>query len=223
MQPFRVLHVDDDPDIGDVVGLSLGLDPDLTLKSCAKGDEVFAIARDWAPDIILCDVRMPSVDGPAVLARLRANTSTSHIPLIFMTASARSRELEELKILGAVAVIVKPFNPATLAATVRSHLHTAEFAAISESFSNRLHRDATQLAILRNDLRDEPESSSGVRKDLLSCAHKLAGAAGIFGFHAVSCRASALEESILEELAGHGNAGKVQVDLDALLACIGRQ
>jgi len=163
------------------------------------------------------------VDGPAVLARLRANPGTSNIPLIFMTASARPREVERLIRLGAVTVIVKPFDPATLAATVRSHLPAAGFAAAEESFGNRLHRDAAQLAILRKDLHGAPESSPIVSKDLLSCAHKLAGAAGIFGFHAVSCGASALEESILEQLAGRGNPGKVEVDLDALIACIGHQ
>jgi HPt (histidine-containing phosphotransfer) domain-containing protein len=62
-----------------------------------------------------------------------------------------------------------------------------------------------------------------VREDLLSCSHKLAGAAGIFGFQAVSRGASTLEESILAQRAGFGTPGKIEVELDALLECLERQ
>lgn len=224
MRSFRVLHVDDDPDTRTVVELSLNLDPGLAVKSRAHSDEVLAIAAEWAPDMILCDVTMPTLDGPTVPARLLDNPCTASIPLIFTTASARPRELERLRMLGAVGVIVKPFDPMKLAGTVRSYLHAATgLAAVNENFARRLHRDAAQLAMFREYLRGEPAESANAREDLLSCAHKLAGAAGIFGFQAVSCSASALEESILEQRAGRCTPGRIEVDLDALLACIERQ
>jgi CheY-like chemotaxis protein len=68
---YRVLHIDDDPLMRDVVEHSLNLDPAFTLASCASGDEALAVAGEWPPDLILCDVMMPEMDGPAVLARLR--------------------------------------------------------------------------------------------------------------------------------------------------------
>src|ERR1700710_2245642 len=74
------------------------------------------------PDIILLDVMMPVMDGAATLARLRANPVTAGIPVVFMTARAQSRELDLFRSLGAVGVIPKPFNPMTLAASVRAYI-----------------------------------------------------------------------------------------------------
>src|ERR1700722_13797581 len=92
MPAFRVLHVDDDPDIREVVEGSLALDPDLVTRSCASGGEALAVAAGWLPDLILLDVMMPEMDGPATLARFRGNPRTADIPIVFMTARAQSRE-----------------------------------------------------------------------------------------------------------------------------------
>ena len=73
-------------------------------------------------DMILCDVMMPDMDGPTLLSRLRENPRNDKIPVVFMTARAQHSELEQLKRLGAAAVLTKPFDPMTLAATVRSEL-----------------------------------------------------------------------------------------------------
>ena len=61
---------------------------------------------------------MPAPDGPAVIARLKACEATANIPVAFLTG-ADDRD-EELRALGAVGTIAKPFNPATLAAQVRA-------------------------------------------------------------------------------------------------------
>jgi CheY-like chemotaxis protein len=122
MTALRVLHVDDEPDIREVVELSLGLDPDFVTRTCASGREALAVAAEWPPDIILLDVMMPGMDGPATFARLRDNAQTANIPVIFMTAKALARELDLLRSLGAIGVLPKPFDPLTLAASVRSHM-----------------------------------------------------------------------------------------------------
>ena len=101
--------------------MSLGLDPDFVTRSCGSGHEALAIAADWPPDIILLDVMMPVMDGPATLAQLRRNPQTAEIPVVFMTARAQTRELDLFRSLGAVGVIPKPFDPMTLAASVRSY------------------------------------------------------------------------------------------------------
>jgi CheY-like chemotaxis protein len=120
MTTLRILYVDDDPDIRDVIDISLGLDPAFVTRSCGSGEEALVTTVDWQPDIILCDVVMPVMDGPATLMRLRDNALTAKIPVIFMTADAQPRELDRLRSLGAVGVIQKPFDPMTLAASVRS-------------------------------------------------------------------------------------------------------
>ena len=122
MSTTRILHVDDEPDIRDIVDMSLGLDPDFEVRECASGSEAIAAAAEWSPQLILLDVMMPKMDGPATLAELRKNPRTAGIPVVFMTARAQTRELERFMSLGAQGVILKPFDPMKLAAEVQGHL-----------------------------------------------------------------------------------------------------
>jgi len=126
MTALRVLHVEDEPDIREVVEIALSLDPDVVTQSCESGQEGLVVAADWSPDIILLDVMMPGMDGPAMLAQLRDNARTAEIPVVFMTARAQTHELDLFRSLGAVGVIPKPFDPMTLAASVRSYLRPAD-------------------------------------------------------------------------------------------------
>jgi CheY-like chemotaxis protein len=125
MTSLRILHVDDEPDIREVVELSLGLDPAFSVRSCASGSDALAAAADWSPDLILCDVMMPVMDGPATLKHLQEDPRTAGIPVVFMTARAQTRELDHFKSLGAAGVIVKPFDPMTLAASLRNQMQPA--------------------------------------------------------------------------------------------------
>jgi CheY-like chemotaxis protein len=122
LSTVRILHVDDEPDIRDVVDLSLGLNPDFEVRACASGPEAIATAAEWKPFLILLDVMMPGMDGPTTLSELRKNPQTSAIPVLFMTARAQTREVEHFIGLGAQGVIAKPFDPMTLASQVQSHL-----------------------------------------------------------------------------------------------------
>jgi CheY-like chemotaxis protein len=120
MSVFRILHVDDEPDIREVVELSMALDPAVELKSCPSGAEALALAASWDPDVVLLDVMMPEMDGPQTLLRLRQSAKTHAIPVVFMTARVQPREVAEFKSLGAAGVIEKPFDPITLARSVRA-------------------------------------------------------------------------------------------------------
>lgn len=123
---LRLMHVDDEPDIREVAAFALELDPAIVLTSVASGAEAVARLEAGArPDAVLLDVMMPSLDGPGVLARLRGIGGLERTPVIFMTARAQAAEVERLKALGAVGVIVKPFDPMTLAGQVRDLLAEA--------------------------------------------------------------------------------------------------
>ena len=122
MSATRILHVDDEPDIREIVDMSLSLNPDFQVRACASGDEALTAAAEWSPALILLDVVMPRMDGPTTLSCLRENPKTSGIPVLFMTARAQPREVEQFIALGAQGVISKPFDPMTLALTVRNHL-----------------------------------------------------------------------------------------------------
>jgi CheY-like chemotaxis protein len=125
MSSYRVLQIDDEPDILEIVAASLSLDSEFEVRGCGSGADGLTAAAQWRPDLILLDVMMPVMDGPATLGHLRENPKTADIPVVFMTARMQTRELERFKSLGAEGVITKPFDPITLAALVRSHMQPA--------------------------------------------------------------------------------------------------
>jgi CheY-like chemotaxis protein len=216
--PSHILFVDDDPDIRTVVELALRLDTDFEVKTCADGNEALASSAECPPALVLCDVMMPGMDGPATLARLHDNPKTSSIPVVFMTARAQPCEIARLKSLGAFAVLTKPFDPLTLAATVRELLHSANIEAAHAHFAERLRNDATVLVACReSDCSDAGPSI--LTECFQSCIHKLAGAAGMFNFETISAKAAALEEAIIEGRQGRRTA-PAEANLDELLDCI---
>jgi CheY-like chemotaxis protein len=219
MTHLRILHVDDEPDLREVVGLSLGLDPAFSVRSCDSGQDALATAADWLPDMILCDVMMPVMDGPATLVRLRECPQTVNTPVVFMTARAQTREIEHFKSLGAIGVIAKPFDPMTLADSVRCHLRAAGLAVLRDRFVGRMRTDAATLTKCRAGLSNHASSRRALEQ--IKCfAHALIGSGGIFGFQEVSKAASALERTAIDRLSNNRTPGMVEGDLDALLKCI---
>jgi CheY-like chemotaxis protein len=219
MNRLRILHVDDDPDIREVVLLSLALDPAFSVRSCASGTEALAAVAHWFPDMILCDVMMPVMNGLVTLARLRERPQTAETPVVFMTARAQSREIERFKSLGVNGVIAKPFDPMTLADCVRCHLRSARFATARNGFVGRMQADVARLAEWGESLRGEATLVPLLER-IKVLAHGLVGSAGVFGFEEVSCAACALETAVIDGLAGDGSLRRVEGDLKALVDCI---
>jgi CheY-like chemotaxis protein len=213
---FRILHVDDNALTRDLVELSLAHDPALLLLSCAGAREALRVVADWEPDLILCEAKMPDMEGTEFLARLRAEAATARFPVVFMSASTQASDVEAMQALGAAGVIAKPFDPQTLAQALRQQLYAIRMNAAGYNFHERLRRDAAALAAFREGL------AGAAPDELQSCAHKLAGAAAVFNFRAVSAQAAALEEAIIAARAGSGAPDTVAARLDALIACIER-
>jgi CheY-like chemotaxis protein len=214
----RILHVDDEPDIREVVELSLGLDPHFAVQACGSGEEALAVAAAWMPDLILLDVMMPVMDGPATLVRLRENAKTAAIPVIFMTARAQAREVDRFRSLGAVGIIPKPFDPMTLAASVRSYVQPAHdpLEDLRAGFLQRVKRDAATLAADRLVLKDGtrlPDTLDRIKR----IAHALSGAGGIYGFAEISDAAAALEDAAVAELADPGRGDDTDLALGDLI------
>lgn len=116
----RILYVEDDVDIRTVAKLALEAVGGFTVQVAASGDEAVIRVRDFAPDLLLLDVMMPGMDGPATLRVLRAGSDAENVPAIFMTARALPGEVAALKAQGALGVITKPFDPMTLADQIRT-------------------------------------------------------------------------------------------------------
>jgi two-component system OmpR family response regulator len=115
----RVLVVDDEPDIRLIAELSLRRVGCFEVSSAGSGSEALAVAAAFQPDVILLDVMMPTLDGPMTLRLLRQQPALARVPVIFITARAQHHEVERYRQLGAIGVIVKPFDPMSLPGEIR--------------------------------------------------------------------------------------------------------
>jgi CheY-like chemotaxis protein len=115
----KVMVVDDDEDIRLVSELAARRLGKWEVVAAATGEEALERARSEQPDVILLDVMMPEIDGPTTLAMLREDPTTASIPVIFLTAKAQKEEVERYLALGAVGVILKPFDVMTFPDEIR--------------------------------------------------------------------------------------------------------
>lgn len=95
---------------------------DFTAIGAATGEEGVQMALQCKPDLILCDVMMPKLDGYGVLKALRQHPATADTPFIFLSAKADQADRREGIGLGANAYITKPFEVDELLNTIRLRL-----------------------------------------------------------------------------------------------------
>lgn len=86
------------------------------LHLASSGDEGLELIRRELPDVVFTDVSMPGMDGYQLAGHLKADPSTAHIPIVFMTASVQRGQLDEAERHGATEVLTKPFSMADLRA-----------------------------------------------------------------------------------------------------------
>lgn len=120
----RVCYVEDDEDIQRIVRLSLERVGKLKVE--IVGDPMVAIdvIVGFKPDLVMLDWMMPGMDGPTLFRKLKENPDTKNLPVVFMTAKATPTEMEELRSLGALGAISKPFSPKDLPEQLRALWNT---------------------------------------------------------------------------------------------------
>jgi CheY-like chemotaxis protein len=111
----RILLADDEPDILEVSRIALETVGGFEVAVCSSGAELLQRLPDFGPDLIVIDVMMPDMAGPEVLARVRQLPGFGRTPVIFLTGVVDGSELKALRASGAADVILKPFDPMTLA------------------------------------------------------------------------------------------------------------
>ena len=114
----RILVIDDDDDVRTLSDMSLSLVGGHEVRSAASAEEGLAMISEWTPDLVLLDVRLPGMDGPATLAAIRSNPMALAIPVVFITASVSPAELARLGTLDVLGVLPKPFDPMQLPAEI---------------------------------------------------------------------------------------------------------
>jgi two-component system, OmpR family, response regulator len=116
----RILFVEDDPDIRMVGKMALEAIGGFSVLACGSGVEALTRLSDFAPDLILLDVMMPGMDGPATLGAVRETPAGRDLPVVFMTARVQAQEVAAYRDMGAEDVIAKPFDPMALSEQVLS-------------------------------------------------------------------------------------------------------
>ncbi len=116
----RILYIEDEKDIQMVARLALEMVGKFDVTACSSGKEALAALDNNDFDLVLLDVMLPEMDGPEILRSLRRLPGGENLPAVFMTAKVQPHEIAELKELGALDVIPKPFDPMRLPETIRS-------------------------------------------------------------------------------------------------------
>jgi DNA-binding response OmpR family regulator len=118
----KVLIVDDEPNIREVVGLYLRRDGH-SVVSATDGEEALEVFRESEPDLVVLDLMLPKMSGLEVCRRMRADR---RVPMIMLTARGEEEERIVGLSLGADDYVVKPFSPRELAARVAAVLRRVE-------------------------------------------------------------------------------------------------
>ncbi|MGN6415277.1 MtrAB system response regulator MtrA [Flexivirga sp.] len=118
----RVLVVDDDPSLAEMLGIILQGEG-LEVTFCATGDHALEAFRDAKPDMVLLDVMLPGIDGVEVCRQIRAEST---VPIVMLTARTDTVDVVLGLESGADDYITKPFKPQELVARVRARLRRGD-------------------------------------------------------------------------------------------------
>ncbi len=113
--------VDDNPDQVDILRITLEW-KGFNVRCAYSGKDLFAGLEKLKPDLILLDIMMPQMDGLEVLTRLRENSDTASIPVIFLTAKVHHEDVLRGYKMGAEYYITKPFDNTQLLQGINSIL-----------------------------------------------------------------------------------------------------
>jgi two-component system alkaline phosphatase synthesis response regulator PhoP len=131
MTTERVLVVEDEEDIAELVRYNLET-AGFAVTVAATGEKGLAAVEQVAPDVVLLDLMLPSIDGLEVCRRLRASPTTASVPIVMVTARGEEADVVRGLELGADDYVTKPFSPKVLVARVRSVLRRKRGAEAGE-------------------------------------------------------------------------------------------
>lgn len=121
----RVLLIEDDKTVRENTAEILDLS-DYTVFTARDGEEGVALAKEKLPDIIVCDVMMPKLDGYGVLAQLAEDDNTVEIPFIFLSAKTDHKDIRRGMDLGADDYLTKPYEEEDLINAIESRIAKTE-------------------------------------------------------------------------------------------------
>lgn len=117
-QLSNILYVEDSILVQKIARIALRDIGGFRVEFCTNGVEALVTAAHSMPDLLLLDRNLPDMSGMELLKRLRRDAALKNVPVIFITATTDTQDLEELRKLSQMPVIRKPFNPKFLAGEI---------------------------------------------------------------------------------------------------------
>jgi CRP/FNR family transcriptional regulator, polysaccharide utilization system transcription regulator len=121
----KILLIEDNPEMRENTAEILGL-ANYNVLTAVNGKEGVRLAQLEKPDLIICDIMMPELDGYGVLHMLSKNEETASIPFIFLTAKAEKSDHRKGMMMGADDYLTKPFDDMELLGAVETRLKKSE-------------------------------------------------------------------------------------------------
>lgn len=170
----KVLVIDDSPEIRMIIEESLNMFGFETVLA-EDGESGILMARQHLPQLIICDVNMPRLDGWGTLAELRAHESTATIPFMFLTGAVERPNFRRGMEMGADDYLTKPFTPSELLAAVNARLEKiAEMERKSEKKLDELRGKMTLT--MPHELRTPLNGIMGLASILIDCHENMPAA-----------------------------------------------
>ena len=116
----RICYVEDDEDIQRIVRMSLERIGKMTVELVTDPMVAVAAITAFKPDLVMLDWMMPGMDGPTLFRKMKQLPEVGALPVVFITAKATQRDMDELIALGAAGTISKPFSPKDLPEQLRA-------------------------------------------------------------------------------------------------------
>ena len=145
----HIIIVEDDAEIRGFLESELSHDYDIT--TCDNGKAGLSEVFKMIPDLVISDVMMPEMDGNTMCSKIKSSPTTSHIPVILLTAKSRDEDRLEGLETGADAYLLKPFNMDILRRTIINLIHTHQMLRLKYGRNDQLEEQVEQVKMKSPD------------------------------------------------------------------------
>ena len=145
----HIIIVEDDAEIRSFLESELSHDYDVT--ACENGKAGLSEVFKMIPDLVISDVMMPEMDGNTMCSKIKSSPTTSHIPVILLTAKSRDEDRLEGLETGADAYLLKPFNMDILRRTIINLIHTHQMLRLKYGRNDLLEEQVEQVKMKSPD------------------------------------------------------------------------